>query len=130
MAATSCCACTATSTPARCDDASTRRSSVFPTSLDVVTESGPHRLTTEALADRRTRLILVGRLRATDPELAAEQLLALLVGPLEALPHGHPDPSAAMSCGRWLGRRRLVLLICDSGAGDPACAASNAGATE
>ncbi|MEV4374843.1 TetR/AcrR family transcriptional regulator [Nonomuraea sp. NPDC049637] len=55
----------------------------FPDVLDVVTESGPHRLT-QALADRLARLILAGRLRATDPELAAEQLLALLVGPLEA----------------------------------------------
>ncbi|ACZ86567.1 TetR/AcrR family transcriptional regulator [Streptosporangium roseum] len=55
----------------------------FPDILDVVTESGPHRLT-QALADRLARLILVGRLRAGDPDLAAEQLLALLVGPLEA----------------------------------------------
>ncbi|MER7133105.1 TetR/AcrR family transcriptional regulator [Streptosporangium saharense] len=55
----------------------------FPDILDVVTESGPHRLT-QALADRLARLILAGRLCAADPELAAEQLLALLVGPLEA----------------------------------------------
>ncbi|MFE3450844.1 TetR/AcrR family transcriptional regulator [Nonomuraea sp. NPDC059194] len=55
----------------------------FPDILDVVTESGPHRLT-QALADRLARLALSGRLRATDPEQAAEQLLALLVGPLEA----------------------------------------------
>ncbi|MFI9560265.1 TetR/AcrR family transcriptional regulator [Nonomuraea endophytica] len=55
----------------------------FPDILDVVTESGPHRLT-QALADRLARLILAGRLRTTDPELAAEQLLALLIGPLEA----------------------------------------------
>ncbi|MFI6925957.1 TetR/AcrR family transcriptional regulator [Nonomuraea spiralis] len=55
----------------------------FPDILDVVTEFGPHRLT-QALADRLARLILAGRLRAIDPELAAEQLLALLVGPLEA----------------------------------------------
>ncbi|WP_327092634.1 TetR/AcrR family transcriptional regulator C-terminal domain-containing protein [Nonomuraea sp. NBC_01738] len=49
----------------------------------VVTEAGPHRLS-QALADRLARLILVGRLRTTDPELAAAQLLALLIGPLEA----------------------------------------------
>ncbi|MBT2230477.1 TetR/AcrR family transcriptional regulator [Nonomuraea sp. NEAU-A123] len=55
----------------------------FPDILDVVIESGPHRLT-QALADRLARLTLSGRLRATDPERAAEQLLALLVGPLEA----------------------------------------------
>ncbi|GAB2612207.1 TetR/AcrR family transcriptional regulator [Streptomyces capparidis] len=55
----------------------------FPDILDLVGESGPHRLT-EALADRLARLTLAGRLAATDPAVAAEQLLALLTGPLEA----------------------------------------------
>ncbi|MBE1531315.1 TetR/AcrR family transcriptional regulator [Actinomadura algeriensis] len=54
----------------------------FPDILDVVTESGPHRLI-QALADRLARLALAGRLRITDPDLAAEQFLALLTGPLE-----------------------------------------------
>ncbi|TYB56807.1 TetR/AcrR family transcriptional regulator [Nonomuraea sp. PA05] len=55
----------------------------FPDILDIVKESGPDRLT-QALADRLARLALAGRLRATDPDLAAEQFLALLLGPLEA----------------------------------------------
>ena len=55
----------------------------FPDILEVVSESGPHRLT-QALADRLARLALAGRLRATDPDQAAEQFLALLTGPLEA----------------------------------------------
>ncbi|MCG5218020.1 TetR/AcrR family transcriptional regulator [Streptosporangium sp. KLBMP 9127] len=55
----------------------------FPDILDIVTEFGPHRLT-QALADRLARLALSGRLRTTEPERAAEQLLALLTGPLEA----------------------------------------------
>lgn len=55
----------------------------FPDILEIVTESGPHRLT-QALADRLARLALAGRLRITDPDLAAEQFLALLTGPLEA----------------------------------------------
>lgn len=38
----------------------------------------------EALADRLARQCLAGRLRACDPALAAEQLLALLTGPMEA----------------------------------------------
>ncbi|QKW36180.1 TetR/AcrR family transcriptional regulator [Actinomadura sp. NAK00032] len=54
-----------------------------PDILEIVTESGPHRLT-QALADRFARLALAGRLRVTDPDLAAEQFLALLTGPLEA----------------------------------------------
>ncbi|MFE7795991.1 TetR/AcrR family transcriptional regulator [Nocardia sp. NPDC057440] len=37
----------------------------------------------EALADRLARLALAGRLRPCDPTVAAEQLLALLTGPLE-----------------------------------------------
>mgnify|MGYP002621349712 CR=1 FL=1 len=55
----------------------------FPDILDIVTEYGPHRLT-RALADRLARLTLAGRLRATDPDRAAEQFTALLTGPLEA----------------------------------------------
>ncbi|MFA1550085.1 MULTISPECIES: TetR/AcrR family transcriptional regulator [Actinomadura] len=55
----------------------------FPDILEIVTESGPHRLT-QALADRLARLALAGRLRITDPDLAAEQFLSLLTGPLEA----------------------------------------------
>jgi TetR/AcrR family transcriptional regulator, mexJK operon transcriptional repressor len=54
----------------------------FPDILEVITENGPHRLT-QALADRLARLALAGRLRATDPDQAAEQFLALLTGPLE-----------------------------------------------
>lgn len=38
----------------------------------------------EALADRLARLALSGKLRISDPALAAEQLLALLTAPLEA----------------------------------------------
>lgn len=51
----------------------------FPELLDAC---GTHRLT-EALADRFARLALGGRLRLTDPTLAAEQFLALIDGPLE-----------------------------------------------
>ncbi|MFD5040756.1 TetR/AcrR family transcriptional regulator C-terminal domain-containing protein [Streptomyces sp. NPDC058378] len=38
----------------------------------------------EALADRPARLSPAGRLRPCDPALAAEQLLSLLTGPMEA----------------------------------------------
>ncbi|MGP3755088.1 TetR/AcrR family transcriptional regulator [Streptomyces sp. IBSNAI001] len=38
----------------------------------------------DALADRLARLSLAGRLRPCDPALAAEQLLSLLTGPMEA----------------------------------------------
>ncbi|WP_052849134.1 TetR/AcrR family transcriptional regulator [Streptomyces avicenniae] len=55
----------------------------FPEVLDIANESGAHRLT-ESLADRLARLALAGRLRAGDPASAAEQFLALLVGPMEA----------------------------------------------
>ncbi|MFG1703973.1 TetR/AcrR family transcriptional regulator [Nonomuraea sp. M3C6] len=55
----------------------------FPDALDIVKERGPHRLN-EALADRLARLTLAGRLRASDPGLAAEQFTSLLVAPLEA----------------------------------------------
>ncbi|MEV4222157.1 TetR/AcrR family transcriptional regulator [Nonomuraea sp. NPDC049725] len=58
----------------------------FPDILDLAVESGPHRLS-QALADRLARLILAGRLRATDPDQAAEHFLALLIGPLEARSH-------------------------------------------
>lgn len=54
----------------------------FPDILDIVLENGPHRLS-QALADRLARLTLAGRLHATDPDQAAEQLIALLTGPLE-----------------------------------------------
>ncbi|SDI79675.1 TetR/AcrR family transcriptional regulator [Nonomuraea jiangxiensis] len=55
----------------------------FPDALDLVKEHGPQRLN-EALADRLARLTLAGRLRATHPDLAAEQFSSLLAGPLEA----------------------------------------------
>ncbi|WP_433434331.1 TetR/AcrR family transcriptional regulator [Nonomuraea sp. CA-141351] len=55
----------------------------FPDVLDIVKESGPHRLN-QALADRLARLALAGRLRADDPDVAAEQFMALIIGPLEA----------------------------------------------
>ncbi|GIJ29158.1 hypothetical protein Vqi01_43200 [Micromonospora qiuiae] len=55
----------------------------FPDALDIVRQSGPHRLN-EALADRFARLMLAGRLQAGDPAQAAEQFMALLIGPLEA----------------------------------------------
>ncbi|TDD46834.1 TetR/AcrR family transcriptional regulator [Nonomuraea terrae] len=55
----------------------------FPDILEIVKESGPDRLN-NALADRLARLALAGRLRAADPDLAAEQFMALLLGPLEA----------------------------------------------
>ncbi|MFC5831588.1 TetR/AcrR family transcriptional regulator [Nonomuraea insulae] len=55
----------------------------FPDILDIVKESGPDRLN-GAVADRLARLALAGRLRAKDPDLAAEQFMALLLGPLEA----------------------------------------------
>ncbi|MCX4674033.1 TetR/AcrR family transcriptional regulator [Streptomyces sp. NBC_01433] len=55
----------------------------FPETLDIVSASGPHRIN-EALADRMARLMLSGRLRSTDPDLAAEQFMALLTGSMEA----------------------------------------------
>jgi TetR/AcrR family transcriptional regulator, mexJK operon transcriptional repressor len=55
----------------------------FPDLLEIAVESGPDRLN-RALADRLARLTLAGRLRAADPDLAAEQLMALLLGPMEA----------------------------------------------
>ncbi|MFF8387109.1 TetR/AcrR family transcriptional regulator [Streptomyces kanasensis] len=47
-----------------------------------------------ALADRLARLALAGRLRACDPELAAEHFLSLLTGPLEYRPDAAPDTGA------------------------------------
>lgn len=55
----------------------------FPDLVDMVRERTSHRLS-EALADRLARLSLAGQLRPCDPALAAEQFLALLVGPMEA----------------------------------------------
>lgn len=53
----------------------------FPDLLDIVKGGGPR--LHQALADRLARLALQGRLRAADPDEAAEQFMALLVGPLE-----------------------------------------------
>lgn len=47
-----------------------------------------------ALADRLARLVLAGRLRPCDPELAAEHFLVLLTGPLEYRPDAAPDTVA------------------------------------
>ncbi|WP_227984071.1 TetR/AcrR family transcriptional regulator [Nocardia spumae] len=58
-------------------------SSSFPDVVLTVQERTSIRLA-EALSDRFARLGLSGRLRAEDPERAAEQFLALLTGPLEA----------------------------------------------
>ncbi|MEU8703123.1 TetR/AcrR family transcriptional regulator [Streptomyces sp. NPDC048680] len=55
----------------------------FPDLIETVQERTHGRLG-EALADRLARLSLAGRLRPCDPALAAEQLLALLTGPMEA----------------------------------------------
>lgn len=43
-----------------------------------------------ALADRLARLVLAGRLRPCDPEVAAEHFLVLLTGPLEYRPDAAP----------------------------------------
>ncbi|MFJ8860236.1 TetR/AcrR family transcriptional regulator [Streptomyces sp. NPDC102451] len=55
----------------------------FPDLIEAVQDRTQGRLG-EALADRLARLSLAGRLRPCDPERAAEQLLALLTGPMEA----------------------------------------------
>ncbi|KAB8171029.1 TetR family transcriptional regulator [Streptomyces sp. 3MP-14] len=55
----------------------------FPEALELVSAFGPHRVV-HALADPLGRLTLAGRLAANEPVLAAEQLMALLIGPLEA----------------------------------------------
>ncbi|MFH8383892.1 TetR/AcrR family transcriptional regulator [Kitasatospora sp. NPDC018058] len=47
-----------------------------------------------ALADRLARLTLAGRLRACDPDQAAEHLLSLLTGPLDYRPDADPEPLA------------------------------------
>ncbi|ASO18891.1 AcrR family transcriptional regulator [Actinoalloteichus hoggarensis] len=54
----------------------------FPDLIDIVRGRATDRVT-EALADRLARLSLAGRLRRCDPVEAAEQLSALLTGPLE-----------------------------------------------
>ncbi|MER8156682.1 TetR/AcrR family transcriptional regulator [Streptomyces sp. NPDC094472] len=55
----------------------------FPDLIEIVQGRTAIRLA-EALADRLARLSLAGRLRPGDPAQAAEQLLALLTGPMEA----------------------------------------------
>lgn len=55
----------------------------FPDLIDVVRESAADRVT-DALADKLARLSLAGRLGKLDPDEAAEQLIALLTGPMEA----------------------------------------------
>jgi AcrR family transcriptional regulator len=55
----------------------------FPDLVDVVYRSTSVRIA-EALSDRLARLCLTGHLRQCDPNQAAEQLLAMLVGPMEA----------------------------------------------
>ncbi|MGW4369021.1 TetR/AcrR family transcriptional regulator [Nocardia takedensis] len=55
----------------------------FPELIDVVQGRTADRLG-PALADRLARLVLDGQLRRCDPDRAAEQLLALLTGPVEA----------------------------------------------
>ncbi|MFC8830202.1 TetR/AcrR family transcriptional regulator [Streptomyces sp. NPDC057137] len=69
----------------------------FPDALDLVAAAGPHHLV-DALADRLARLMLAGRLRGTDAARAAEQFMALLVGPLEARSHmgTRPIPDAEL----------------------------------
>ncbi|NEW41795.1 TetR family transcriptional regulator [Nocardia cyriacigeorgica] len=54
----------------------------FPELTTEILDRVPQRLA-EALADRLARYMLDGRLRHSDPGRAAEQLLALLTGPLE-----------------------------------------------
>ncbi|WP_329110877.1 TetR/AcrR family transcriptional regulator [Micromonospora sp. NBC_01699] len=55
----------------------------FPDLIDIVHGTGANRVA-EALADRLARLTLAGRLSAADPVEAAEQLLALLTGPMDS----------------------------------------------
>jgi TetR/AcrR family transcriptional repressor of mexJK operon len=54
----------------------------FPDLIDLVLSRTSDQLC-EALADRLARLSLSGHLRACDPATAAEQLLALITGPME-----------------------------------------------
>ncbi|GAB2542480.1 TetR/AcrR family transcriptional regulator [Nocardia heshunensis] len=58
----------------------------FPDLVDIVLRHTTLRLR-ETLADRLARLTLAGRLRHSDPAVAAEQFLALLSGPLEIRSH-------------------------------------------
>lgn len=54
----------------------------MPELLDIVRDRATDKVN-DALADRFARLALAGRLRITDPAVAAEQFGALLTGPLE-----------------------------------------------
>lgn len=54
----------------------------FPELLDAVQETTSLGVRS-AVADRFARLALAGRLRTPDPDLAADQFLALLTGPAE-----------------------------------------------
>ncbi|MEC3919237.1 TetR/AcrR family transcriptional regulator [Nocardia sp. CDC160] len=58
----------------------------FPDLVETVLNRTTLRLR-ETLADRLARLTLSGRLRHSDPSVAAEQFLALLSGPLESRSH-------------------------------------------
>jgi AcrR family transcriptional regulator len=55
----------------------------FPDLIDIVRGRAADRVT-DALADKLARLSLAGRLGKLDPDEAAEQLIALLTGPVEA----------------------------------------------
>lgn len=52
--------------------------------LAEIAQDRTSRMLAETLADRLARLTLAGHLHAREPGIAAEQLLALLTGPLEA----------------------------------------------
>ncbi|MCB5910002.1 TetR/AcrR family transcriptional regulator [Streptomyces pinistramenti] len=54
----------------------------FPELLELIQQESARHLH-DALADRLARLALSGLLRTNDPDLAAEQFLALLTGPME-----------------------------------------------
>ncbi|MER7208127.1 MULTISPECIES: TetR/AcrR family transcriptional regulator [Streptosporangium] len=54
----------------------------FPSLVEAIHQEGEQRVR-HALADRLARLALTGRLRTDDPDMAAEQFLALLTGPME-----------------------------------------------
>ncbi|MGW4125056.1 TetR/AcrR family transcriptional regulator [Nocardia sp. NPDC004711] len=54
----------------------------FPDLIDIVVNRTSTQLA-DALADRIARLSLSGRLRSCDPAVAAEQFLALIIGPME-----------------------------------------------
>ncbi|MFI1728602.1 TetR/AcrR family transcriptional regulator [Streptomyces acidicola] len=55
----------------------------MPGLLDIIKESGPQRLG-RVLAGALAQLMVAGRLRGTDPGEAAEHLVALLTGPVDA----------------------------------------------